>query len=75
MLPRFPIGRLVAAPDFLANVPRSALVEAIRRHVTGVGHSPEGEVIRSDHSHGANRFYIVTEPCRQVTRIELADQE
>lgn len=85
--PLFRMGRLTASPRFLDSVPRSAMVEAIRRYATGdFGEISESEAdfnrwsvdhgrrVMARYRHAATRFVITTSADRSTTRICLSDE-
>jgi hypothetical protein len=70
----FRLGAIVATPDFLAAVPRPAMVQAIKRHATEAGPIRDGQPILSDHAHGQLGFSLLTDAERLRTSIRLADE-
>jgi hypothetical protein len=44
----FRLGAIVATPDFLAAIPRPAMVQAIKRHATETRPIRDGQPILSD---------------------------
>jgi hypothetical protein len=73
MHPLFRTGQLVANADFLTTVPRSAMIQAIVRHVTEARQIHRGEPIFSQHQHGPHRFHLLTMEDRTKTLIRLDD--
>jgi hypothetical protein len=67
----FPTGQLVARSDFLSLIPRSAMIQAIVRHVTNARPVRNGAPIRSEHRHGRIGFHILTIEDRTKTLLRL----
>ncbi len=70
----FRLGAIVASPDFLAAVPRPALVQAIRSHATDQRVIRDGQPILSAHAYGDLGFSVLTDAERLRTSIRLADE-
>jgi hypothetical protein len=70
----FRLGAIVATPDFLAAVPRPAMVQAIKRHATEARPIRDGQPILSDHAYGRLGFSLLTDAERLRTSIRLADE-
>ncbi len=70
----FRLGAITATPDFLAAIPRPAMVQAIRRHATEARPIGDGQPILSDYAHGDRAFYILTAADREWTAIRLAEE-
>jgi hypothetical protein len=70
----FRLGAIVATPDFLAAIPRPAMVRAITRHATEARPIGDGQPILSDHSFGDQSFYLLTAADRRSTAIRLAEE-
>ncbi len=68
----FRLGAIVATPDFLAAVPRPAMVQAIKRHATESRPIRDGQPILSDHTYGNLGFSLMTDAERHHTLIRLA---
>ena len=68
----FRLGAIVATPDFLAAVPRPAMVQAIKRHATESRPIRDGHPILSDHAYGNLDFFLITDAERLHTSIRLA---
>lgn len=71
---RFRLGAIVATPDFLAAVPRPAMVQAIKRHATETRPIRDGQPILSDHTYGDLGFFLLTDAERHHTSIRLAGE-
>lgn len=71
----FRLGAIVATPDFLAAVPRPAMVQAIKQHATEPRPIREGQPILSRHAHGDLGFHLLTAADRRRTAIRLAVEE
>jgi hypothetical protein len=69
----FPTGQLVARSDFLSLISRSAMIQAIVRHVTDPRPIRDGEPIRSEHQHDGIRFHLLTMEDRTKTLLRLDD--
>jgi hypothetical protein len=69
--PRFRTGQLVADPNFLTTVPRSAMIAALVRHMTDTRPLVDGQPIRSQHEHGDTRFHLLTTEDRTKKLIRL----
>ena len=69
MRPSFRAGQIIACSYVLETIPRSSLVSAIVRHVTGM--PIQSEAIVSQHEHGGQRFSLETGPDRKTTAIRL----
>lgn len=67
----FRLGAIVATPDFLAAVPRPAMVQAIKRHATEPRPIRDGQPILSDHAYGTTGFSLLTDADRHHTSIRL----
>jgi hypothetical protein len=72
--PLFRLGAIVASPDFLAAVPRPAMVQAIKRHATESRPIPDGQPILSAHTYGELGFCLLTDAERLHTAIRLAGE-
>jgi hypothetical protein len=70
----FRLGAIVATPDFLAAVPRPAMVQAIKRHATEARPIRDGQPILSDHAYGPLGFSVITDAERLHTAIRLAGE-
>lgn len=70
----FRLGAIVATPDFLAAVPRPAMVQAIKRHATESRPIRDGQPILSDHTYGKLDFSLTTDAERLHTAIRLAGE-
>jgi hypothetical protein len=70
----FRLGTIVATPDFLAAVPRPAMVRAIKRHATESRPIRDGHPILSDHTYGNLAFSLLTDAERLHTSIRLAGE-
>jgi len=71
----FRLGAIVATPDFLASVPRPAMVQAIKRHATEHRPIREGRPILSAHAYGNTGFCLRTDAERLQTSIRLLHEE
>ena len=69
----FPAGQLVACSDFLSLIPRSAMIQAIVRHVTDPRPIRDGEPIRSERQHDGIGFHLLTIEGRTRTLLRLDD--
>ena len=69
----FRAGQLVACSSFLSLIPRSAMIQAIVRHVTDPRPIRDGEPIRSEHQHDGIGFHLLTMEDRSKTLIRLDD--
>lgn len=83
----FPLGHLVATPNALANLSRSDIWRALRRHVTGDWGDVCGEDREANNQalrqgsrllsvyHGENgtKFWIITEADRSATTVLLPE--
>ena len=69
---RFPMGRLHVCPAFLASVPRSAMIRAIRGHFTS--QPTEGESTVTRHEHQGTGFLLETDAARDRTSIRLEER-
>ena len=67
----FPAGQLVARSDFLSVISRSAMIQAIVRHVTDPRPIRDGEPIRSEHQHNGIGFHLLTMEDRTKTLLRL----
>ena len=67
----FPTGQLVAHSDFLSLISRSAMIQAIVRHVTDPRPIRGGEPIRSEHRHDGIGFHLLTMEDRTKTLLRL----
>jgi hypothetical protein len=67
----FPAGQLVARSDFLSLISRSAMIQAIVRHVTDPRPIRDGEPIRSEHQHDGIGFHLLTMEDRTKTVLRL----
>jgi hypothetical protein len=67
----FPTGQLVAHSDFLSLISRSAMIQAIVRHVTDPRPVHDGEPIRSEHQHDGIGFHLLTMEDRTKTLLRL----
>ena len=67
----FRMGSLHVSPNFLDNIPRPAMVAAIRAHFSGTAVS-FGGALRSEHSHDGIGFLVETFPACDLTRIDLS---
>jgi hypothetical protein len=70
----FRLGAIVATSDFLAAVPRPAMVQAIKRHATEPRPIRDGQPILSDHTYGRLGFSLLTDADRLHTSIRLASE-
>jgi hypothetical protein len=70
----FRLGAITASSDFLAVIPRPAMVQAIRRHATEARPIRDGHPILSDSTHGNRGFYLLTAADRRWTAIWLAEE-
>ena len=68
----FRMGSLQISLDFLDNIPRPAMLAAIRAHFSGKAVNC-GDALRSEHSHDGIGFLVETLPARDMTRIQLCD--
>ena len=85
--PKFPLGRVVATPNALANVPPQAILEAIGRHHNGDWGTLSKEdrdanedalkvgsrLLSAYHEPNGTKFWIITEADRSVTTILLPE--
>jgi hypothetical protein len=69
----FRTGQLVACSYFLSLIPRSAMIQAIVRHVTDPRPIHDGEPVRSEHQHHGIGFHLLTMDDRTKTLIRLDD--
>ncbi len=69
---RFRLGAIVATPDFLAAIPRPAMVQAIKRHATEPRPIRDGQPILTAHAYGDLGFSLLTDAERLQTSIRLA---
>jgi len=69
----FRTGQLVARSDFLSLISRSAMIQAIVRHVTDQRPIRNGEPIRSEHQHNSIGFHLLTTEDRTKTLLRLDD--
>ena len=69
---RFRLGAIVATPDFLAAIPRPAMVQAIKRHATEPRPIRDGQPILTAHAYGDLGFSLLTDAERLRTSIRLA---
>ena len=67
----FPAGQLVARSDFLSLISRSAMIQAIVRHVTVPRPIRDGEPIRSEHQYDGIGFHLLTMEDRTKTLLRL----
>jgi hypothetical protein len=67
----FPTGQLVAHSDFLSLISRSAMIQAIIRHVTDPRQIRDGEPIRSEHKLDGIGFHLLTTEDRTKTLLRL----
>jgi hypothetical protein len=72
LAPLFRLGAIVASPDFLVAVPRTAMVQAIKQHATESRPIRDGQPILSAHSYGDLAFCLLTDAERLHTSIRLA---
>ena len=70
----FRLGAIVATPDFLAAIPRAAMVQAIKRHATETRPIRDGQPILSDFVYGNLGFSLLTDAERLHTSIRLAGE-
>ena len=73
--PFFRLGAIVATSDFLASVPRPAMVQAIKRHATERRPIRDGQPILSAHAYGNTGFCLRTDAERLHTLIRLLREE
>ena len=69
----FPAGQLVASSDFLSLISRSAMIQAIVRHVTDPRPIRDGEPISSEHRHDGIGFHFLTMKDRTKTLLQLGE--
>jgi hypothetical protein len=69
------LGNLIATPDFLGAVPRTAMIAALRAHATADGGGGDVPVVRSTHRHEGWEFQLVTVPERECTYLSLMEED
>jgi hypothetical protein len=69
MRSNFRTGPLLADPDCLETIPRTAIISALVRHATSL--PIHGEAIVTHHEHEGMRFRIETDADRQRTSLRL----
>ncbi|MFO1458221.1 MAG: hypothetical protein U1G08_02360 [Verrucomicrobiota bacterium] len=85
--PKFPLGRVVATPNALENVPAPAILEGLSRHQHGDWGTLSKEdknanetalkvgsrLLSAYHTVAGRKFWIITEADRSVTTILLPE--